>query len=284
MVSGSLGDLIRASLQQSEELEDRVSQWQNGAPPSREEMRAVRDDYMAWFTKSLPLVAKSDRATFQNRYEGGMLVQRIRGFLTDPLAVSVLHNPDSPNPLVSPWQYPFDSTFRRSIEEQRDLLRAALNATASVDIVLIELGNVFSRLPGYLQVLEQAGSTAVPAPAIDNEADLQVLVEAILRLLYEDVRAEDPIPQRSGASSRADFFIREAGIIVETKMTRRGLTDRKLGEELAIDFERYQSHPGCRGVLVVVFDPGRRLRTPAALENDLTRPGGTPATRVVIVR
>ena len=43
-------------------------QWQNGAPPSREEMRAVRDDYMAWFTKSLPLVAESDRATFQNRY------------------------------------------------------------------------------------------------------------------------------------------------------------------------------------------------------------------------
>lgn len=284
MVSGSLGDLIRASLRESEDLEDRLSQWQSGAPPSPTAVRAARDDYMSWFSRAVPLVAESDRATFRDRYEGGSFIHRIRAFLTDPLAAGPLYNPESSNPLTPRWMYPFGTTFRPNIEEQRDFLRAALDATTSADVVLMQLGCVFNRLPGYLQVLRRAQSDAVPALRIANEGDLQVLVEAILRLLYEDVRAEDPMPQRSGASSRADFFIREAGLIVETKMTRRGLTDRKLGEELAIDFERYQSHPGLLGVLAVVFDPDQRLRTPAALEHDMTRPAGAPSTRVVVVR
>jgi hypothetical protein len=65
-------------------------------------------------------------------------------------------------------------------------------------------------------------------------------------------------------------------------MTRPGLTQRKVAEQLAIDKELYCSHNGCRVLVSFVYDPGRHLRNPAALENDLTDPSG-PVPTIVIV-
>jgi DpnII restriction endonuclease len=38
--------------------------------------------------------------------------------------------------------------------------------------------------------------------------------------------------------ARIDFLLKAEGIVVETKMTRDGLTARRVGEELAIDAVR----------------------------------------------
>lgn len=275
--------LIEGLLRQSEDLEDRLADWQADSPPTRGEIRDARDEYMAWYHRALPLVPEGERAAFIDRYEGGTFISRVRAFLTEPLASSPLHDPDAPNPLVSPWAHPFADRFRENVEAQRDILRGAIHGGSRTSVVLGELASVFRRLPRYLNVLEQAASPAVPAPKIRNEADLQVVVHALLRLVYDDVRPEDPSPQRAGASSRTDFFLREAEVIIETKMTRERLTDRKVGEELAVDFERYKSHSGCRGVLALVYDPDHRLKNAAGLEHDLTSAVTDPATLVIVV-
>ena len=111
-----------------------------------------------------------------------------------------------------------------------------------------------------------------------------MLVRAILRLLYPDVRAEDPVSQQAGASSRVDFLIRDAGVIIETKMTRKSLTDKKVGEELLIDRGRYQRHPDCQGIFALVYDPERYLHNPAGLEHDLSQGTSDISTRVIVVR
>lgn len=106
---------------------------------------------------------------------------------------------------------------------------------------------------------------------IKNEYDVQKLLRALLETRFSDVRDEEPTPSQAGKSARADFLLRGEEIIVETKMTRDGLSDGKLGDELIVDIERYRKHPHCRALFCFVYDPEHRLESPAGLENDLSR-------------
>lgn len=79
-----------------------------------------------------------------------------------------------------------------------------------------------------------------------------------------------------------DLFLKNEKIVIETKTTRPGLTQRKVAQEIAIDKELYRSHDGCRALVFFVYDPGRYLRNPAALENDLTDLSGSVPTVVIV--
>lgn len=111
-----------------------------------------------------------------------------------------------------------------------------------------------------------------------------MIVLALLRFLYRDVRPEDFTPQHSGARSRVDYLIRDSGIVVETKMTRKSMTDKTLGDELLVDWGRYPKHPDCRAIFALVYDPTRQLSNPEGLANDLSQDSREPTTRVLIVR
>jgi REase_DpnII-MboI len=54
-------------------------------------------------------------------------------------------------------------------------------------------------------------------------------------------------------------------------MTRDGLTDGKLGEELIIDINHYKQRSECKALVCFVYDPGHRLKNPRGLENDLSK-------------
>ncbi|MGW0960296.1 PD-(D/E)XK nuclease domain-containing protein [Streptomyces gelaticus] len=147
---------------------------------------------------------------------------------------------------------------------------------------LDELAETLARFPGFLRSLTSSKEPNVKPPRVEKEKDLQVLVGACLRLIYNDVRPEDYISEYAGGRSRVDFFLPEVGIVVETKMIRESLSDRRVGEELLIDFGRYSSRPDCCGILAVIYDPKMILENPAGLEFDLSR--STSATRVIVVR
>jgi hypothetical protein len=122
-----------------------------------------------------------------------------------------------------------------------------------------------------------------PAMAqVNDEYDVQDLLRGILAGLFGDVRGEEPTPSHGGLASRMDLFLKNEKIVIETKMTRAGLTQRKVAEELAVDKEFYRSHDGCCVLVCFVYDPGRHLRSPAALENDLADLSG-PVPTIVIV-
>jgi hypothetical protein len=67
-------------------------------------------------------------------------------------------------------------------------------------------------------------------------------------------------------------------------MTRASLTDKRVGEELLIDWGRYERHPDCRAIFGFVYDPGHYLSNPAGLEDDLSNDGADIPKRVIIVR
>lgn len=106
---------------------------------------------------------------------------------------------------------------------------------------------------------------------VEDEYDVQDLLHALLKIDFDDIRPEEWTPSYAGSSARMDFFLPEANAVVETKMTRRGLTASKLGDELILDITRYQNHPGCKTLYCVVYDPNGRTANPRGIENDLTK-------------
>ena len=121
------------------------------------------------------------------------------------------------------------------------------------------------------------------AHVVNDEYDVQDLLHGLLRMYFDDIREEDPVPHRAGTATRVDFLLKEEQIVIETKMVRRGLYDKKLGEELILDINYYQAHPDCRFLLCLVYDPDERLKNPKGLENDLSGTHDGILVQVLIV-
>ncbi|MBQ8780557.1 MAG: hypothetical protein IJZ72_02620 [Oscillospiraceae bacterium] len=104
---------------------------------------------------------------------------------------------------------------------------------------------------------------------INDEYDVQDLLHALLKIDFDDVRAEEWTPSYAGSSSRMDFFIKDISTVIEVKMTRDSLTSRELGEQLIVDTVKYQEHPDCKKLYCFVYDPEMRLGNPIGLKKDL---------------
>jgi len=79
-----------------------------------------------------------------------------------------------------------------------------------------------------------------------------------------------------------DFLLKNEAIVIEVKKTRKGLTDKEIGEQLIIDIERYKSHPTCKQLVCFIYDPEELLKNPKGLQNDLNRDADGLAVKVVI--
>ena len=111
---------------------------------------------------------------------------------------------------------------------------------------------------------------------IRDEYDVQDLLHALLRLRFDDVRPEEWTPSYAGGSSRMDFLLKNEKLVVEAKMTRTGLAEKQIGEQLIVDAARYSTHPDCTILVCFIYDPEAQLKNPRGLEADLaklSRPG-----------
>ncbi len=117
---------------------------------------------------------------------------------------------------------------------------------------------------------------------IVDEYDVQDLMHALLKLHFDDVRAEEATPGVAGRSGRVDFLLKDESVVVETKMARRNLDQNEIANQLIVDMKRYRSHPDLRALVCFVYDPGGLCRAPAALENDLTGVDGRLRSVVVV--
>lgn len=108
-----------------------------------------------------------------------------------------------------------------------------------------------------------------PTLEIEDEYDVQDLMHALLRLEFDDIRAEEWTPSYAGGSSRTDFLLKQEKVVIEIKKTRKGLGDEELGDQLIIDIEKYQAHPDCKSLLCFVYDPEGRISNPQGIIKDL---------------
>lgn len=252
----------------SEALEKRMASFQEELPPDAEEMGQVRREYRDWHARSRRLLSGDTVKKFDEQRDGSVFSPGIAAFLDDPLQASALKAEDGTFPLGR-WQYPF-ANIRKRLEKQRSLLLEAAPDESPAEVVAADLAAVLRRLPEMVRVIGKRRPEWSLSEEIHDEHDLQVVVEALLRTLFDDVRPEDYVPSKAGANSRVDFMLPEVGVVVETKMTRVNLSASRLGEELLVDAGRYPKHPDCTAILAYVYDPDHRIENPRGLERDLT--------------
>ena len=104
---------------------------------------------------------------------------------------------------------------------------------------------------------------------VNDEYDVQDLLAALLVLYFDDIRLEEWTPSYAGKSARMDFLLKKEKIVVETKMTRKGLADKEVGDQLIVDIERYKEHPDCDTLICFIYDPEGRIANSRGLIGDL---------------
>lgn len=108
-----------------------------------------------------------------------------------------------------------------------------------------------------------------PTLDVNDEYDVQDLLNSLLLLYFDDVRLEEWTPSYAGKSARVDFVLKKEKTVIEVKMTRNGLSDKELGDQLIVDIERYKQHPDCKRLVCFIYDPEGRVINPTAIQNDL---------------
>lgn len=106
---------------------------------------------------------------------------------------------------------------------------------------------------------------------INDEYDVQDLFNALLYIYFDDIRKEEWTPSYAGQCARMDFLIKDCDVVIEIKKTRKGLSDKEVGNQLIEDIERYKIHPNCSTLICFVYDPEGRISNPRGIENDLSK-------------
>jgi hypothetical protein len=176
----------------------------------------------------------------------------------------------------------FDASFEVTVKEPRLIedaivqLRAEQNRRYPAEKMDDDVQSAVARLlqladtfPDVAQRLRSRRTGRDPL-LIRDEYDVQYLFAALLETRFEDIRREEWGPSYAGGTNRVDFLLKNESVLVETKMTRDGLTDRRLGEELIIDVAHYKQVPGCQALVCFGYDPEHRLNNPRGIENDLS--------------
>jgi hypothetical protein len=117
---------------------------------------------------------------------------------------------------------------------------------------------------------------------VEDEYDVQDLLHALLTLFFDDIRPEEWTPSYAGKSARMDFLLKAEKIVLEIKMTRPGLGEKEIGDQLIVDIDRYRSHPDCRALVCFVYDPLGKIGNPDGLERDLSRVEDSLIVRVIV--
>ena len=123
-----------------------------------------------------------------------------------------------------------------------------------------------------------------PTLEVEDEYDVQDLYHALLCLFFVDIRPEEQTPSYAGGSARMDFLLKREQMVIETKKTRRGLSDKELGEQLILDIEKYAKHPDCKTLVCFVYDPEGRISNPRGVETDLISRSTKELKLVVYIR
>ncbi|MBX9720045.1 MAG: hypothetical protein K2X81_01515 [Candidatus Obscuribacterales bacterium] len=141
-------------------------------------------------------------------------------------------------------------------------------ANENVDAIqiILQIGNRFKIIGRQLK----ARHNARPTLEVNDEYDFQDLFHSLLRLFFDDVRAEEWAPSYAGGNSRTDFLIPAHSIAIELKHSRASMTAKDLGDQLLIDIAKYRQHPIVRIIVCLVFDPDGHISNPAGIESDLT--------------
>lgn len=178
----------------------------------------------------------------------------------------------------------FSASYSTSVGEQDYEVKAALDVLRNA-VKAIGRGFLVQAKPAanslettlkicdrFHRVVTQLRSRHSGRSTLDvvDEYDVQDLMHALLRLEFDDVRAEENVPSYANKNTRMDFIIPAHEIGIEVKMTRRSMAKHDISTELIEDTARYASHGKVKTLVCFVYDPIGFLGNPAGIEGDLS--------------
>jgi hypothetical protein len=148
-----------------------------------------------------------------------------------------------------------------------------LNATSNKQDTLQIIELVCNRFHRFALQLRRTPhkKQVIPQLYIENEYDVQYLLRAILSLHFDDIRPEEPTGSSAGSSSKADFWLDDEKVVIETKHTRDSLTNKQLKIDLNTDIGDYQKIGNCQTVVFFIYDPENRIENPEGFEKDFNQ-------------
>lgn len=168
--------------------------------------------------------------------------------------------------------------------KSRDAMEHAIELTDNQVSIppLKQLVTILSRLPQVSRSISKtkrhAGRETLE---VSDEYDVQDLLYGVLHIAFDDIRPEVWCPDYAGTSTRTDFFLASAGIVIEVKHTKKGKAQTKVVQELIIDIARYKLYPGANHLVCFIWDTEHNLRNATALKADLEKNNAGFVTVVV---
>jgi hypothetical protein len=187
-------------------------------------------------------------------------------------------------------------TFSSETEKQiEDLLYQVVKFKTQADAILAKyqpstiveepskiIENLFTRFHSLTLEINRRHDNR-PSLAINDEYDVQDLLRGLLKLHFDDIRDEEYTPSYAGFCARMDLLLEDEQIVIETKMFREGLTQKKIRDELIIDKAHYRVHPKCKRLYCLVYDPEEKTKNPIGFERDLSDRVNGFETEVVVI-
>lgn len=214
----------------------------------------LQEDFLIWSRKVLAFI--------ENNYMNNEDSKEIRNKL------------NTDNGYCSIETYRYISSILKSLEEPKYNDKWDSPNNSVLDQILYRFGN-------YVRQLNKRHNNR-QGISVTDEYDVQDLLHAQLVVFFEDVRAEDPVPISAGGSSRVDFLIEDISTAIEVKMTRKGLGDKSIGDQLLIDIGRYSKRNDIEKIVFFIYDPENRIRNSKELINDIEK-HSTPNFSISVV-
>jgi hypothetical protein len=178
---------------------------------------------------------------------------------------------------------PSGTTFSPEIEKQiENVLSRVVKFKAEVDNILAKyqppitvekpsrvIESLFERFHSVALEINRRHDNR-DSLVINDEYDIQDLLRGLLKLYFDDINDEEYTPSYGGFCARMDLVLREEQIVIETKMVRKGLAQKKIRDELIIDKAHYRVHPKCKKLYCLVYDPEEKTKNPRGFERDLS--------------
>jgi REase_DpnII-MboI len=145
------------------------------------------------------------------------------------------------------------------------------NSDESVKSMSSGLEQVIGICDNFDKVVRQLKSRHDQRPTldVDDEYDVQDLLHSLLHLHFADIRPEECTPSNAAQCTRIDFLLKNEDIGIEVKMIKKGLTGKKVSNQLIEDIHRYKSHSNCKTLICFVYDPDKLVDNPRGIERDI---------------
>lgn len=173
------------------------------------------------------------------------------------------------------------------LNKQLNLLKALLSYTNEKtpqnlsDTVIIE--SIFNNFNNFTTQSSKRYDNRNSFFIINDEYDVQDILHSIFKLFYKDVEKEFIIPKYAGSSTRIDFILNNRQIGIEVKMTRDGLTDKQLCDQLLLDIDRYFSLDTLKTLYCFIYDPDKRITNPYLIKRDIENKSSNKNTIKVFI-